>query len=373
MNCGLSRTTRATINLSNLKHNLSIARQNVADAHCMAIIKANGYGHGMVPIAQALSDNGSGADAFGVACLEEAISLREAGIAQRIVLLEGFIRADDLNFIRGYNLEPVIHSHHQLEILEADNGKPVQCWLKVDTGMHRLGFPVNEAKDAYQRLMNCESVAKPLHMMTHLANADDRDDMFTQQQCIQFKQLVDELGFDDEKSIANSAGILGWNQLCPNSHGQWLRPGIMLYGVSPFIDSHAEDHKLKPVMTLSSELIAVNHYKKGDAVGYGGIYQCEEDMPIGVVAIGYGDGYPRHAASGTPVLINNKEVTIVGRVSMDMITVDLRECADAKAGDEVILWGEGLPIEDIADSAGTIGYELLCGVTTRVNFVYKDE
>lgn len=371
MNCGLSRATRATINLSNLKHNLSIARQSVAAAHCMAIIKANGYGHGMVQVAQALSGKKDGADAFGVACLEEAINLREAGVAQRIVLLEGFIRADDLNFIRGYNLEPVIHSHHQLDLLEADSGKPIQCWLKVDTGMHRLGFSVNTTKEAYQRLMNCESVAKPLHMMTHLANADDRDDDLTQQQCIQFKQLVDDLDFEDEKSIANSAGILGWNQLCPDSHGHWLRPGIMLYGVSPFNDSLAEDHKLKPVMTLSSELIAINHFKKGDAVGYGGNYQCEDDMPIGVIAIGYGDGYPRHAVTGTPVLVNGKEVFIVGRVSMDMITVDLRGCADAKVGDEVILWGEGLPIEKIADSAGTIGYELLCGVTPRVQFIYK--
>lgn len=372
MNCGFSRATRATINLSHLKHNLSIARQTVSDAHCMAIIKANAYGHGMVKIAQALSDLNNGADAFGVACLEEAISLREAGISQRIVLLEGFNRVEDLNFIRGYHLEPVIHSEHQLSILEKDNGKTIPCWLKIDTGMHRLGFSVEKAKDAYQRLLNCESVAKPFHMMTHLACADDRDNNLTEQQCIQFKKVIDELGFEDEKSIANSAGILGWNQLCPDSHGQWLRPGIMLYGVSPFIDSHAEDHKLKPVMTLSSELIAVNHFNKGDAVGYGGHYQCEEDMPIGVVAIGYGDGYPRHVVTGTPVLVNGKAVPVVGRVSMDMITVDLRGCIDARVGDEVILWGEGLPVEEIADCAGTIGYELLCGVTARVNFVYLD-
>ena len=201
--------------------------------------------------------------------------------------------------------------------------------------------------------------------------ADDRDDPLTEKQCKQFDSFVKGLEFAEQTSIANSAGILGWNQLCPGSHGQWLRPGIMLYGVSPFIDSRAEDHGLKPVMTLSSELIAVNRYKKGDAVGYGGSYRCEEDMSIGVVAIGYGDGYPRHAPSGTRVLVNGKEAQIVGRVSMDMITVDLRSCPDAKVGDEVILWGEGLPVEDIADRAGTIGYELLCGVTQRVDFIYK--
>lgn len=372
MNCGFSRATRATINLSNLKHNLSIARQSVADANCMAIIKANGYGHGMIPVAQALSEKVGGADAFGVACLEEAINLREAGIAQRIVLLEGFMRVDDLNFIRGYNLECVIHNQHQLDILEADHGKPIQCWLKVDTGMHRLGFSIEKAGQAYEYLLNGHSVIKPFHIMTHLANADDRDDPLTEKQCKQFDSFVKGLEFAEQTSIANSAGILGWNQLCPGSHGQWLRPGIMLYGVSPFNDSLGKDHGLKPVMTLSSELIAVNYYKKGDAVGYGGTYQCDEDMPIGVVAIGYGDGYPRHIDSDTPVLINGKHVPIVGRVSMDMLTVDLRECSEAEIGDEVVLWGEGLPVEMIADKAGTIGYELLCGITNRVEFIYKN-
>ena len=366
MNCGLSRATHATINLANLKHNFSIAKQTIPDAYCMAIIKANGYGHGMVQMAQALHD----ADAFGVACMDEAINLREAGIEQRIVLLEGFTRAEDLNFIRGYQLEAVIHGEHQLDILEKDNGKPISCWLKIDTGMHRLGFSVEQAQQAYERLVNCESVNQPFQLMTHLANADDRDDDKTPQQCQQFKQLTEQLNFNDEVSIANSAGILGWNQLCPGSHGHWLRPGIMLYGVSPFNDSIGEDHGLKPVMTLTSELIAINHFKKGDAVGYGGTYQCEEDMPVGVVAIGYGDGYPRHIKADTPVLIHGKHVPIVGRVSMDMITVDLRECPDARVGDDVTLWGEGLPVEMIADKAGTIGYELLCGVTSRVNFIY---
>lgn len=371
MNCGFSRATRATINLSNLKHNLSIAKQTVADANCMAIIKANGYGHGMVQMAQALSDHKGGADAFGVACLDEAISLREAGIGQRIVLLEGFSRAEDLNLIRGYNLEPVIHNQHQLDLLEANPGKLIQCWLKVDTGMHRLGFSIEEAGQAYEQLLNSHSVVKPFHIMTHLANADDRDDQLTEKQFKQFASFVQGLEFAEQISIVNSAGILGWNQLCSDSHGQWLRPGIMLYGVSPFINSIAKDYNLKPVMTLSSELIAINHHKKGDAIGYGGTYQCEEDMPVGVIAIGYGDGYPRHIEKDTPVLINGKHVPIVGRVSMDMITVDLRECADTKIGDEVILWGEGLPVEMIAEKAGTIGYELLCGITQRVNFIYK--
>jgi alanine racemase len=238
--------------------------------------------------------------------------------------------------------------------------------------MHRLGFSIEEAGQAYEYLLNSHSVIKPFHIMTHLANAYDSDDPLTEKQCKQFASFVGGLEFAEQTSIANSAGILGWNQLCPGSHGQWLRPGIMLYGVSPFNDSIGKDHELKPVMTLSSELIAVNRYKKGDAIGYGGTYQCEEDMPIGVVAIGYGDGYPRHIATDTPVLINGKHVPVVGQVSMDMLTVDLRECPDANIGDEVTLWGEDLPVEMIADKAGTIGYELLCGVTTRVKFIYKD-
>ena len=358
----MTRATRAVINLSALRHNLSIVRRHAPNSRITAIIKANAYGHGSVTVAQALHQ----ADAFGVACLDEAISLREAGISQPIVLLEGVVHAADLNLVRGYGLELVVHHPEQIGLLQQDRGRPVHVWLKVDTGMHRLGMAPKRTAEMLQRLKRLDTVARPIRLMTHLANADDRQDNATVQQLARFDAAM--VGFSYETSIANSAGILGW----PGSHRDWVRPGIMLYGVSPFVDGQAIDHDLQPVMTLHSELIAVNHHQQGDAVGYGGTYQCPEDMMIGVVAIGYGDGYPRNAPTGTPVLVNGQRVPLIGRVSMDMVCVDLRACPDAGIGTPVVLWGEGLPVEEIAARAETIGYELLCRVTQRVPFEYQN-
>lgn len=355
----MTRGTRATIDLRALQHNLTIARQHAPGSRQMAIIKANGYGHGLVEVAQALSD----ADAFGVACIDEAISLREAGIDQPVVLLEGFVHAEELRLIDGFQLQPVIHHPQQVEILEQSEGPALDIWLKVDTGMHRLGFDPEHVAAIMTRLLKCERVGR-IRLMTHLANADDRKDDFTHEQIRRFEELAELAA--DERSIANSAGLLGW----PQSESDWARPGIMLYGVSPFINGRGEQHDLCPVMSLRSQLIAVNHYRSGDPVGYGGTWRCPEPMPIGVVAIGYGDGYPRHVPNGTPVLLHGKRVPIVGRVSMDMLCVDLRECPKANIGDEVILWGAGLPVEEIAEAAGTIAYELLCKVTSRVHFDY---
>lgn len=362
----MTRATRATINLRALQHNLTLARQHAPDSKLMAIIKANGYGHGMVEVAQALSDAESDADAFGVACIDEAISLRESGIQQPVVLLEGFVQADDLRLIDAFQLQPVIHHPDQIAMLEQSSGPELEVWLKVDTGMHRLGIAPSEVAATLTRLLNCPRVAR-VRLMTHLANADDRNDDFTLEQIRRFETL-DDLSVA-ARSIANSAGILGW----PQSASDWARPGIMLYGVSPFNNSVGEQHDLRPVMTLRSQLIAINTHKAGEPIGYGGSWKCPEPMPVGVVAIGYGDGYPRHVPSGTPVLLNGKRIPIVGRVSMDMLCVDLRDCPDAAIGDEVILWGEGLPVEEIATAAGTIGYELLCKVTSRVGFDYTHE
>ena len=358
----MTRATRAVINLSALRHNLSVVRRHAPHSRIMAIIKANGYGHGSVAVAQALRE----ADAFGVACLDEAISLREAGIFQPIVLLEGVIHASDLNLVCGYELELVIHHPAQITLLQQYRGRPIPVWLKLDTGMHRLGVAPAHINDLLQQLTTLEGVAQPIRLMTHLANADDRQDNTTLQQLAQFDAATANHAY--ETSIANSAGILAW----PDSHREWVRPGIMLYGVSPFVDSQAAEHELQPVMTLHSELIAINHHQKGETVGYGGTYTCPENMPVGVVAIGYGDGYPRHAPSGTPVLVNGQRVPLVGRVSMDMICVDLRDCPDAGMGDPVVLWGAGLPVEEIATRADTIGYELLCRVTQRVTLEYQD-
>ena len=359
-----SSATKAVINLSACRHNLSIAQQAAPDSKCIAIIKANAYGHGITQIAKALTQ----ADTFGVARVDEAIRLREAGIKTPILLLEGFNSVDELNLLHKYQLDSVIHNQEQLQILEKSASDPVTVWLKIDSGMHRLGFNPNDVLNAYQRLEKCESVNQNIRLMTHLANADDKNDDKSLNQIDLFYQCIESLS-DTEKSIANSAGILGW----PQSHTSWNRPGIMLYGVSPFITGIAADHNLKPVMTLTSQLIAVKQVRKGNSIGYGGSYICDKDITIGVIAIGYGDGYPRHAKSGTPVLVNGKRCSLLGRVSMDMICVDLNEQATtAKVNDPVVLWGEDLAVEEIAEYAETIAYELLCGVTSRVKFIYSD-
>lgn len=365
----MTRAALAVINLSALQHNLQRARAAAPHSQQFAVIKANGYGHGMVSVAQALTD----ADGFGVASIEEALELRKAGIKQPILLLEGFFHHDELEQIQQNNIQIVVHHQDQLvelEKLSSQNSSfdhSIVSWLKVDTGMHRLGFDPDEIEDKYQRLMKCDCVAKPIRFMTHLANADDMGDKTTQQQIELFKSLlVDE---EVERSIANSAGILGWM----GSYSDIARPGILLYGVSPFLNETAEDRGLLPVMTLRSEIIAVKNCKKGDAVGYGGTWVCPEDMSIGVIGIGYGDGYPRHAQSGTPVLVKGQRAPLVGRVSMDMICVDLRGHENVLSGDEVVLWGEGLPAEEIASCASTIAYDLFCGVTSRVPREYVHE
>jgi len=355
----MTRATRAEINLSALRHNLEVARSH-SQSKQMAIIKANGYGHGIVEVARALSK----ADGFGVATINEAITLRESGVYQPILLLEGFNRREDLVLIHAYDLDCGIHNEEQVAILEKYASEKIKVWLKIDTGMHRLGFAPDQVKSIHQRLRAIDHVQQPITLMTHFACADDRQSDYTKQQQTAFEEVTSEFA-SAPKSMANSAGLLGW----VDTHADWVRPGIMLYGSSPFVGGKASDDDLQPVMTLKSEIIAINNFKKGDSIGYGQSYTCDADMPVAVIAVGYGDGYPRHAVSGTPVLINGQQVPLIGRVSMDMITVDVRG-TKAKVGDEVTLWGEGLPVELIAEKAGTISYELFCGVTQRVNFFY---
>ncbi len=355
--------TQAVINLIACQHNLSVAKQAAPDSKCIAVIKANAYGHGMVKIAEALSD----ADAFAVARIEEAMALRDAGITTPILLLEGFTSASELTLVQKYNLDSVIYTEDQLQLLEQVKSETITVVVKVDSGMHRLGFNPNDIKNIQQRLEKCTNINQPIKYMTHFSNADDKHDDKTLKQIENFYQSIEGL-LISEISLANSAGILGW----PQSHAVWNRPGIMLYGVSPFINGTASDHNLKPVMTLSSKIISVKKVNKGEAIGYGGTYICEKDMTVGIVAIGYGDGYPRHAKTGTPVLVNNKRCRLLGRVSMDMICVDLSEQTKAEINDTVVLWGDGLAVEEVAEYADTIAYELLCGVTSRVEFKYLD-
>ena len=353
----MTRPAQAILDLPALSHNLNRVRQLAPGRRIMAVIKANAYGHGMVKAAVAMQD----ADAFAVACLDEALLLREAGITQPLVLLEGFFDATEVPLLARYQLIAVLHDEEQLAILESSRlSAPLPVWIKVDSGMHRLGLAPDRLAEIWRRL-TASSKLQVLGFMTHLANADYRNDPLTLQQLKSFTEAVDP--YPGQRSIANSAAVLTW----PQTHCDWVRPGIMLYGVSPFADSIGENHGLKPAMGLHSRLLAVNRFKRGDRIGYGGEWECPEDMPVGVVAIGYGDGYPRHAKAGTPVLVNNKRVPLIGRVSMDMICVDLRSQPRARNGDPVCLWGAALPVEEIARYAGTIPYELLCRVTSRVH------
>jgi len=352
-------TARAEINTQALRNNLQQVRNAAPGRSIMAVIKADAYGHGLVTVARALEQ----ADGFAVACLAEAQQLRDAEIHKPLLLLQGVQNTAELTRAQQLALELVVHRSGQIDLLEqADNTAAVKVWLKVDTGMHRLGVALREADACWQRLQKCQSVVAPLRLMTHLANADNIDDQTTQRQVNRFYDLP--MSVDAECSVANSAGVLAW----PVSHADWVRPGIMLYGVSPFANGEAALSGLQPVMTLTSQLIAVKTLLKGATVGYGGTWECPEDMPIGIVSIGYGDGYPRHAASGTPVLVNGQRVPLIGRVSMDMLCVDLRTVPEAHEGDSVTLWGEGLAVEEVARYAGTIGYELLCQLTGRVAF-----
>ncbi len=357
------RATRVSIDLNALRHNLGVVRECAPQARVMAAIKANGYGHGLQSTARILTE--AGVDALGVACIDEALQLREAGIDTPLILLEGFFHADEIPQLLEHRLQPLLHQRWQLEALAAYlpqydfGGERLPVWLKLDTGMHRIGYPAGWARE-----LEAQVAANPMlelrGFMTHLACADERDNPATEAQLALFTEVTK--GLAGERGITNSAGVLAW----PASHADWVRPGIMLYGVSPFAGSSGADHGLRSVMTLSSQLIAVNRVKAGEAVGYGATWRAPESMPVGVVAVGYGDGYPRHAPSGTPVLVNGLEVPLIGRVSMDMISVDLRSQPEASVGAPVELWGPNLPIERVADAAGTIGYELLCQVTARV-------
>lgn len=314
----------------------------------------------MLQVAGALAD----ADAFAVARLQEALQLRQAGIKNEIAVLEGFQNETELKQFSQHDLQAVVHQPSQIELLRRTTlEKPIQVWLKVDSGMHRMGFAPEVVQACWKVLNKMESVSV-VRLMTHLASADDRRSQQTNQQVEVFKRAT--AGIDAETSIANSAGILGW----PDTHSDWVRPGIMLYGVSPFLDGWGEDEGLELVMSLTSRLIAVRHFKEGDAIGYGASWRCPEDMPVGVVSCGYGDGYPRHAVPGTLVMVNGMPTPLLGRVSMDSICVDLRQQPSAEVGDTVLLWGESMPVEEISQSATTIPYEVLCSVTQRVEFQY---
>lgn len=356
----MARPTSATIHTDALRHNLGQVRQCAPGSRVMAVVKADGYGHGLERVARALG----GADAFGVAALSDAERLRAAGISQPILLLSGFDEPADVARLRQLQVDTAIHHVSQLEMLEhADAGEPIRCWLKIDTGMHRLGFAPEFVREAHARLAALPGVVGEIVLMNHFASSDEFDNPQTREQLRVFAEVTADL--PGPRSLANSAAVLGW----PDAHAHWVRPGGALYGMSVVAGTTGADFGLRPAMTLGTRLIAVNHVRKGSCIGYAATWECPEDMPVGVAAIGYGDGYPRAAPADTPVLVNGRPTQVIGRVSMDLMTLDLRGIPDARVGDPVVLWGPDLPVERIAEAAGTIGYELTCSITRRVRFV----
>ena len=350
---------QALIDHAALRHNLRRVREAAPHSRIWSVLKADAYGHGLLRVADSLRDS----DGYAVARIDEAMRLRGCGFSQPILITGGCYTREELSLAVRHDIDVTLHQARQLALLdELPASARLNVWLKVDTGMHRLGFNPGEVDSIAQRLRMHPGV-RELNLMTHLANADDRADRTTQTQLDLFDEVAGS-GFS-RCSVANSAGVLGF----PAAHRDWVRPGIMLYGVSPFIGSTAAEEELRPVMTLQSRVIAVRQCREGDRIGYSGTYRCPQDMPVAVVAAGYGDGYPRHAAEGTPVLVAGRRLPLVGRVSMDLITLDARRYPEVAIGDEAILWGRGLPAEEIAVMAGTIAYELFCGVTSRVEFI----
>ena len=354
------RSACATIHLDALRRNLARVRTLAPASRVMAVVKADGYGHGLERVARAFAD----ADAFGVASIADGLRLRAAGHAQRIVVLSGPDSAADLAELRRLDLDAVIHHESQIEWLAADHGaSPIRVWLKIDSGMHRLGFPAECAAAVHARLAALPAVAGDIVLMTHFAASDEFDNALTANQIAAFASATS--GLTGPRALGNSAAVLGW----PAAHGDWVRAGGVLYGLSVVAGKSGADFGFAPAMTLATHLVAVNRVRAGDPIGYAATWTAPEDMDIGVAAIGYGDGYPRAAPSGTPILVAGRHAALAGRVSMDLVTIDLRNAPGAKVGDPVTLWGAGLPVEEIARHAGTISYDLTCGVTRRVRFV----
>lgn len=355
-------TVQAHINLKALQHNYQHLKQRGGKQQLIAVIKGDAYGHGAVQVARALPN----ADYFAVARIEEAVELRESGITQPILLLEGCFNRQQLQLAAKLNLATTIHSMYQVEDLErAQLTAPLSVWLKIDTGMHRLGITPNDVATYVSRIENTRKINTPVHFISHFSSADELNSTKTAQQLALFSQATQ--GFDGLKSIANSAGILLWSA----AQYDVARTGISLFGVSPNPEHSYQAHGLERVMSLHTQLIAVRPHQAQHPVGYGETWFAPQVTHIGVVALGYGDGFPRNAPEGTPIVINGRKVPLVGRVSMDMLTVDLGQNCQDKAGDTVEIWGDHNAIEPLAQVLETIPYELMIKLTTRVRRCYQ--
>ena len=353
----------ATVDTGALRHNLKVVRQWAPRSRVMAVIKANAYGHGLVAVSRALDS----ADAFAVARVDEGLTLRAAGVFTPTILLEGVFDAEQLRAAAAAGFELVVHTPEQIALLRAaPAGATFKIWLKLDSGMNRLGFKGAAFEAALSALAGLPAVQSPINLFTHLAAADTPEFPTTAQQLARFAAATASL--PGERSIANSAAMLGF----ADAQADWVRPGLLLYGASPFAGSVGADHGLQPVMTLHSHVIAVKDLAVGEHVGYGGMWVAKRPTRLAVAAVGYGDGYPRSLGSGAPVLVNGERAGLAGRVSMDMIGIDVTDLAQAPAlGDPVVLWGAGLPVEEVAVWADTIPYELLCGISQRVAVAFR--
>lgn len=359
------RPSQAIVDLAALRRNLARAAACAPGAKNVAVIKANGYGHGLVPVARALEDS---ADALAVATIDEALVLREAGVAAPLLVLQGAATPGDVAAAAVHQLWLMLHDMAQVEALCADrSGRPVTAWLKVDTGMHRLGVAPQEVATACAALTAAPNVTSPVVLCTHLACADEPDSPATGRQLAVFEACTRETRLP--RSVANSAGILYW----PSTHADWNRPGIMLYGCDPAGAADGGGAGLEAVMTLTGDIIAIREVGPGEGVGYGQRWRARAPTRIGTVSVGYGDGYPRHAPDGTPAWVRGRRVPLAGTVSMDMITIDLSGHDDVRVGDAVELWGPNVAVNEVAAHAGTIGYELLAGMTARLPRVYRDD
>jgi len=350
----MSRPILATIHADALSHNLAVARSHAPKSKIMAVIKANGYGHGLLRVAQGLHE----ADGFAVLGVDEGIALREEGYKQTILLLEGLFNSDEVALAAQYQLSIVVHCEDQLRMLEQSGvTAKIDVFIKINTGMNRLGLASGLFWAMYDRLRVCKTVGK-MTLMTHFATADES--IGVSEQFSHFETLADNLRLP--RSLANSAALLRY----PETHTDWVRPGIMLYGATPFTDQSAAQLGLQPAMTFTSEIIAVQDIQPGQSVGYGRQFTADKATRVGVVACGYADGYPRHAPNGTPIAVAGVATRTLGRVSMDMLYVDLSNIPAAQIGSPVEMWGALVPVDDVAQFSGTVGYELLCAMAPRV-------
>jgi alanine racemase len=355
----MARPVFATIDLAALAHNLGVARRHAPGARTLAVLKANGYGHGLARAARAFA----AADGFGLIELDSAVRLREGGYAGTILLLEGAFEPSELPVLARHGIATVVHCREQIDMLKAlPTGSGLDVFLKLNTGMNRLGFEPGAAAAVLAELRR-QPAARSLTLMTHFATADEARGVGWQMQVLEEALPATSL----PRSLANSAAILRH----PQAHGDWIRPGIMLYGCSPFAEDTGAELGLRPAMTLESRIIAVQHMKRGDTVGYGGLFKADRDTRVGVVACGYADGYPRHAPTGTPVMVESRLTVTLGRVSMDMLCADLTGIPEAGPGSRVVLWGAEVPVERVAAASATVGYQLLCALAPRVRVVEK--